>query len=151
MAARWSMFAAHEPELAAFGEARLSTAPAYLATLRASSAPRVHPVTPIFGAGGMFIFMEPTSPKRLDLMERRSFAMHCSVPDNEGTGGEFWLAGVAAHVDDPDTRATVVAAATYPPEDRYLLFELFVTEARCNGYGDVQLPATTRWRESTDA
>jgi len=27
------------------------------------------------------------------------------------------------------------------------LFELEITEARCNGYGDVQLPEPRRWRE----
>jgi hypothetical protein len=30
----------------------------------------------------------------------------------------------------------------------YVLFELSVTEARCNGYGDVVLPSVTRWREA---
>jgi hypothetical protein len=29
-----------------------------------------------------------------------------------------------------------------------VLFELSVTEARCNGYGDVVLPSVTRWREA---
>jgi hypothetical protein len=93
--------------------------------------------------------MEPTSPKGRDLRERGSFGMHNGVPDSEGTGGEFWLAGRGAPVDDPTTRAAVVAAATYEPDDRYVLFELTVTEARCNGYGDVVLPSITRWRETS--
>ena len=151
MVMRWSMFAEQEPDLAAFGQARLLAAPAYIATLRANGAPRVHPVSPIFGAAGLYLFMEPTSPKGRDLRERGWFAMHCAVPDNEGTGGEFWIAGSAMPAEDPGTRAAVVAAATYPPEDRYLLFELMVTDARCNGYGDVELPATTRWREAPPA
>ena len=148
MAARWSVFAEQEPELAAFGQARLLAAPAYIATLRASGAPRVHPVTPIFGAGGMYLFMEPTSPKGRDLRERGSFAMHNAVPDNDGTGGEFWIAGRGSPVEDASTRAAVAAASTYAPDDRYVLFELSVTEARCNGYGDVVLPSVTRWREA---
>src|SRR4029079_15147172 len=147
MVIRWSMFAEQEPELAAFGQARLLAAPAYVATLRASGMPRVHPVTPIFGAGGLFLFMEPTSPKGRDLRERGSFAMHCAVSDNEGSGGEFWIAGRGVPVDDPDRRAAGVGAAAYAPDDRYVLFELSGTEARCNGYGDVVLPAVTRWRE----
>jgi hypothetical protein len=147
MATRWSMFAEQEPELAAFGRARLLAAPAYIATLRANGMPRVHPVTPIFGAGGLFLFMEPTSPKGRDLRERGSFGMHNGVPDNEGTGGEFWIAGRGIPVEDPEKRATVVEAATYPPDDRYVLYELTVNEARCNGYGDVGLPAVMRWRE----
>jgi hypothetical protein len=150
MAARWSVFAEQEPELAAFGQARLLAAPAYIATLRASGAPRVHPVTPIFGAGGLYLFMEPTSPKGRDLRERGSFGMHNGVPDSEGTGGEFWIAGQAMPVDDPGTRAAVVGAATYAPDDRYVLFELRVSEARCNGYGDVVLPPVTRWHDPDD-
>ncbi len=43
-------------------------------------------------------------------------------------------------------RATVVAAASYGPADRYVLFELRPTEVRCNGYGDVTLPERRRWR-----
>ena len=44
--------------------------------------------------------------------------------------------------------ATVAAAASYDPADRYVLFELRPTEVRCNGYGDVELPEHRRWRES---
>lgn len=144
---RWSAFAEREPELAAFGEERLRAAPVYIGTVRADGVPRVHPVTPIFGNGGMFLFMEPTSPKGRDLRERGWFAMHNAVPDNDGTGGEFWIAGRGAPVDDEETRAAVAVAATYAPDDRYVLYELSVTEARCNGYGDVVLPAVTRWRD----
>jgi hypothetical protein len=142
---RWSAFAATEPELAAFGEGRLRAAPAYLATVRADGSPRVHPVTPIFGAGGLFLFMEPTSPKGRDLRDRGSFAMHNGVQDMDGTGGEFWIAGRGDPVEDASTRSQVAAAAAYTPDDRYVLFELSVAEVRCNGYGDVALPQVTRW------
>ena len=145
--ARWTQFEAEEPALAAFGEDRLRAAPAYLATVREDGVPRVHPVTPIVGAGGLYLFMEPNSPKGRDLRARGSFALHNGVPDGSGAGGEFWIAGRAAPVDDPATRAAVVATASYAPDDRYILFELEVREARCNGYDDVVLPPTTRWRE----
>lgn len=150
---RWSEFARTEPELAMFGEERLRTGPAYLATIRADGSPRVHPVTPIFGAGGLFLFMEPTSPKGRDLRARGRFAMHNGVPDKDGTGGEVWIAGRGDPVDDPSTRAEVAQAATYTPDDRYVLFELSVMEVRCNGYGDVALPSVTRWKSAapTDA
>ncbi len=65
----WGEFAKAEPELAAFGAGRLDVPPAYLATVRRSGAPRVHPVTPIVLADGLFLFMEPTSPKGRDLSE----------------------------------------------------------------------------------
>jgi hypothetical protein len=142
---RWSEFAQREPELAQFGADRLSTLPAYLATVRRSGRPRVHPVTPIFARDELFLFMEPTSPKRRDLLERQWFAMHSGVPDNAGTGGEFWISGVAVADDDRETWSHVAEVAGYGPPDRYVLFRFELNEARCNGYGDVPLPTTQRW------
>ena len=142
----WAGFAADEPELAAFVAERLRAGPSYLATVRASGAPRVHPFTPILAAGGLYLFMEPTSSKGADLRERGGFALHNGVPDNAGTGGEASVCGVGRPVDDADERATIVAAASYDPADRYVLFELRLTEVRCNGYGDVTLPERRRWR-----
>jgi len=141
----WEDFAAAAPELAAFGADRLLQPPAYLATVRANGVPRVHPVTPIVGGGRLFLFMEPTSPKARDLRERHAFGMHNGVPDTQGSGGEFWLRGEASEVTDPAVRAVAVAASSYAPADRYVLFELSVDEARCNAYGDVQLPEPKRW------
>ena len=89
--------------------------------------------------------MEPTSPKVHDLRERRWYALHNGVPDISGTGGEFFVSGHATPLDDPDLRAVAAGAATFPVEDRWVLFELEVDEARCNGYGDVVLPDPRRW------
>ena len=75
-------------------------------------------MTPIVGEGGLFLFMEPTSPKGHDIARR-------------GT---------------PDVRARAVRAASDAPRDRCVLFELQVAEARCNGYGDVVLPEPRLWR-----
>src|SRR3954451_16011468 len=124
----WGSLAAAEPELAAFVAAPLGLGPSYLATVRASGAPRVHPVTPIFTADGLYVFMEPTSPKGADLREREWFAMHNGVRDNAGTGGEASVSGIGAFVDDSAVRATVVAASSYKPSDRYVLFELRPSE-----------------------
>src|SRR5262249_7147568 len=113
----WGAFAAVESELAAFVAERLRAAPSYLATVRASGAPRVHPVTPIFTTDGLYLFMEPTSPKATDLRERGRFALHNGVPDNAGTGGEASVTGPAHPVEDAAERATVAAAPGYPPPD----------------------------------
>lgn len=145
----WDEFAQLEPELAQFGASRLTAAPAYLATVRRSGVPRVHPVTPIVAPEGMFLFMEPTSPKGTDLRARGWFALHNGVPDNEGSGGEFWASGSGLEVADASVRTRVADSASYPPADRYLLFELRLSEARCNGYGDVALPSTPRWSVET--
>jgi hypothetical protein len=141
----WSEFLKREPELAQFGADRLTALPAYLATVRRSGQPRVHPVTPIFARDELFLFMEPTSPKRRDLLEREWFAMHSGVPDNAGTGGEFWISGVAVAEDDRETWSHVAEVAGYGPPDRYVLFRFELSEARCHGYGDVPLPTTQRW------
>jgi Pyridoxamine 5'-phosphate oxidase len=146
----WGGFAAAEPELAAFVAERLQAAPAYLATVRATGAPRVHPVTPILTDAGLYVFMEPTSPKGDDLRQRGWFALHSGVRDNAGTGGEASVSGTGHPVDDAAERAAVAAAASYPPADRYVLFELRPTEVRCNGYGDVPLPERRRWRADRD-
>jgi hypothetical protein len=147
----WGAFAAAEPDLAAFGARLLDMPPAYLATTRADGSPRVHPVTPILTADGLFVFMEQTSPKGRDLRERSWFAIHNGVPDTQGTGGEFSASGFGSPVYDRSVRAAVVDAASYRPADRYLLFELRLREARCNGYGDVPLPEHRRWSASADA
>ena len=142
----WGAFAAAEPELAAFVAERLRAAPAYLATVREGGAPRVHPVTPVLTAEGLYVFMEPTSPKAADIRERGWFALHNGVPDDAGTGGEAAVSGTGHPVDDAAVRAAVAAAASYDPAERYVLFELRPTEVRGNGYGDITLPERRRWR-----
>jgi hypothetical protein len=144
----WDDFEAQAPALAAFGAERLTVAVSYLATLRLDGTPRVHPVAPIVGGGRLFVFMEPTSPKARDLRERNWYALHNGVPDTYGSGGEFFVSGQAIPLDDVSLRNVASEAATYQPEDRYVLFELAVNEARCNGYGDVTLPHPGRWTAS---
>jgi hypothetical protein len=141
----WGEFATREPELASFGAERLSAAPAYLATIRRGGAPRVHPVTPIVTTDGLFLFMEPTSPKGRDIRERGRYALHSAVPDNAGSGGEFSVSGHGSVVEDSTVRARVARSASYDAAARYVLFELKVTEARCKGYGDTPLPGRRRW------
>ena len=129
------------PELAEFGAELSAGPPAYLATVRDDGVPRVHPVTPIIGDGHLFLFMEPTSPKARDLDEQGSYAMHNGVPDANGTGRRVLDHGDAEHGSTTSRCArSRPTASRYSPADRYVLFELQVTEARCNGYGDVELP-----------
>lgn len=141
----WGAFVVAEPELAAFGAGRLRARPAYLATVRANGRPRVHPVTPVITDRGLYVFTEPASPKAKDLELRGWYSVHTGVPDNEGTGGEFTVSGRGHPVQEVDTRAAVVTAASYDPEDDYLLFELRLDQARAKGYGDTPLPSTLRW------
>jgi hypothetical protein len=142
----WGEFAAAHPSLAAFGADCLGRRPGYLATMTKDGDPRVHPVTPVIASDHLFLFMEPTSPKGRDLRQRGSFALHNGVPDDKGTGGEFYLSGIATLVEDEALRTIAISSASYKPLERYILFELHVAEARCNGYGDVTLPSPTHWR-----
>lgn len=135
----WLKFEFSAPELAAFGAARLTQRIAYLATVREDGAPRVHPVSPFISGGGLFVYMEPTSPKVNDLRRDGRYAMHCSVEDTTGGGGEFCVRGTATLVDDPQTRSKAFDAARaigYKPNDRYILFELDVEQVLGTIYED---------------
>src|SRR2546425_1257887 len=103
----WPQFAASEPDLASFGAARFAASPAYLATIRADGSPRVHPVSPIIAPSGLYVFMEPTSPKAADMRDRARFALHNGVPDKAGSGGEFHVTGCGRLMVDVTTRAEV--------------------------------------------
>lgn len=131
----WQEFAQQAPELAAFGRSRFASGVAYLGTLRADGGPRVHPVTPILGEQ-MFLFMEPTSPKGKDLQRDARYTLHCAVEDSNGGGGEFYVRGNATLVTNPLLRAQAVRAASYVPQDRYILFVLGVEFAFMNTYED---------------
>lgn len=125
----WGDFALADPELAAFGQQRFAKPPAYLATVRADGAPRLHPVTPILAAGRLFLFMEPTSPKGRDLERGSGYALHCSVSGNDGGEGEFCITGHGAPTTDAETRRLAAQSAGYDVSDRYVLFELSVESA----------------------
>lgn len=140
----WADLSAAEPELAARVQQLLAARPCYLATVDDTGAPRVHPVTPIVAVDGIYVFMEPTSPKGKDLLARPRYALHNGVPDNEGTGGELSVRGEAMAVADPARRELVVSAASYPPAERYVLFELGVEQLVMTRY-EATGPARTRW------
>ena len=131
----WAEFAKQAPDLAAFGAARFRSGVAYLGTLRADGSPRVHPVTPIVGEQ-LYLFMEPTSPKGRDLQRDARYALHGSVEDSSGGGGEFYIRGRATLSDDPRMREQAVQASPYVPQDHYILFVLTVEFAFMNVYVD---------------
>lgn len=131
----WTEFAQQAPEFAEFGKARFQSGVAYLGTLRSDGSPRVHPVTPIIGEQ-LYLFMEPTSPKGKDLQRDARYTLHCSVEDSSGGGGEFYVRGRATLIDDPNVRDQAVRAASYVPQDQYILFVFSVEFAFMNSYVD---------------
>src|ERR1041384_6637477 len=79
-AVSWSTFEQQAPDLAAVVRERLlDRRIAYLATTARDGRPRVHPVSPIITADGLYLFMEPTSPKGHDLRRDGRFALHAPV------------------------------------------------------------------------
>ena len=143
---QWRDFELASPELAAIGRDRLGDAPAYLATVRSDGRPRVHPVTPIFTDEKLWLFMEPTSPKGRDLVDRHHYSLHCRVDDAAGGKGEFIVAGRGTLVAEGAERERASAAAQYRPKDRYELFELEVDEATATRYDENGEPQRLRWK-----
>ncbi|MBE7472974.1 MAG: pyridoxamine 5'-phosphate oxidase [Anaerolineae bacterium] len=141
----WSMLEEKNPELAAFGAARLHGQVAYLATVRKDGSPRVHPLTPIIGQGHLFVFMEPTSPKGHDLRRDGRYALHCAVSDTSGASGEFSVTGQAQLIENPELRALAVQLAPYSPAERYILFEFSLESAASTVY-EGERTIRQRWR-----
>ena len=143
----WRALEQQHPELAAFCAERLNGRVAYLATVRKDGSPRVHPITPIIGAGRLFVFMEPTSPKGHDLKRDGRYALHCSVSDNSGTSGECIVAGRARLVEQADIRDLAVQLSSYTPSERYILFECELESTTSTVYTDGG-PLRHSWRRS---
>jgi hypothetical protein len=149
--ASWGRFTEQAPALGQLGaQSFAAVGVAYLATVRPDGAPRVHPVTPVIGAGRLFVFMEPTSPKGGDLRRDGHYAMHSPVDGPVPTVPQFYLTGTGRPVEgDPELRAAAVEAAGYPVEDRFVLFELDVDAVMCTTYDPVdpynQPPTRQHW------
>jgi hypothetical protein len=144
----WSEFERSAAALAAIGHARLSTdSPNYLATIRGGGLPPVHPVSATVKGGRLVVYMYPTSPKGQDLVIDGRYALHCSVSDHDGGGGEFYVRGVGARVDE--SSQAELATAGFPQKDGFVLFELGVDEAfACTYSKKAGKPLILRWRSS---
>ena len=143
----WKEFGNLQPELAQFGKEHFSSKVAFLGTVRKSGFRRVHPVCPIVSDYNFFVFMEPTSPKGKDLIANDKFSLHSLVTDSNGSTGEFWLSGHAFLVSNEILRTEAIQSSSYKPKDRYILFQLYVTEAGSNYYSSTGTPNYNRWKE----
>ena len=122
----WQAFSVEAPALAETGRALLEQfgpGLAFLATVRADGAPRLHPVCPVLSRGGLFVLITATSPKRRDLERDGRYALQ-TFPPPKPCGDEFYIAGTATLVEDAATRATVFADARHWPEPSEIAFEL---------------------------
>ncbi|MEU4526876.1 pyridoxamine 5'-phosphate oxidase family protein [Micromonospora ureilytica] len=127
--ASWSEFAADEPRLADGIRVLLQQyGPGfgYLATVRADGGPRVHPVSPVITAEGLFCFIID-SPKRRDLERDGRYALHSFPP--EESDDEAYVAGRARPVTDPVRLAQLAQSARAEPQVDWRLFEFTVDVA----------------------
>src|SRR5947209_8334448 len=124
----WRDFAAAEPELAEAGRSLLyqfGVGLAFLATVRKDGAPRLHPVCPVLSNDHLFVLITPASPKRHDLRRDGRYALQ-TFPQPKPGSDEFYIAGKAAFIGDPETRAAVFRDAKHMADVSEILFELWI-------------------------
>jgi hypothetical protein len=140
------MLARSAPDLAAFGAERLHDQVAYLATLKANGAPRLHPVRPVITAGHLFLFMEPGSPKAGDLDRDGRYVLHCTATGEQPWDlKEFSVEGTARRLTDPEARGVANAGTAFPRGAHLALFELGVAAASSTVYESDGQPRRRRW------
>lgn len=133
--ATWSEFAEMAPEMAERGFRQLSIPLAYLATVRKDGSPRLHPLSPIFANGRLFVAIQATSPRKHDLARDGRYSLHALPPDlaEHYDEFEFNVTGRAALVADAGTRAMVseaeLARSRPPIKSDDWLFELSIESA----------------------
>ena len=104
-------------------------------------------MSPFLSRNNLFVYMELTSPKVLDMRRNARYAMHCGVEDNSGGQGEFFVRGRAVEVDDAKTRGQAFEEARmmgYSPQERHVLFELRIEEAMATVYENGH-PKRSKW------
>ena len=124
----WKAFSADAPELAETGRALLEQfgpGLAFLATIRADGAPRLHPVCPVLSKERLFVLITAASPKRRDLERDGRYALQ-TFPQPKPGSDEFYIAGTATLVENTATRAAVFTDARHRPEPSEILFELSI-------------------------
>jgi hypothetical protein len=142
----WGEFEKLAPDMAQFGAERMAERVMYVGTVRKDGYPRLHPFTPFVGAGHLFAFMEPTSPKGKDLQRDGRYTIHSLVKDMDGSDGEFSITGKARLVVDKELRETAEKACPYTAVPLYVCFEFFIEECFTNHYVDGK-PQVGRWKE----
>jgi hypothetical protein len=135
--ASWSDFVAADPTLAAGIRALLQQygpGMAYLATVRADGAPRIHPVSPVITGEGLYCFVV-SSPKRRDLDRDGRYALHSYPP--EETDDEAYLSGRAIPVRDQQVINDLADSLRASPAVDWRLYELLIETATLRRHGPV--------------
>ena len=141
--ATWSEFERADPELAAFGRARIGGRVCFQATVRENGWPRVHPVEPWIAAGLLCVRFRARSPKVADVAANGRYALHTPMTDLEGEGGEFLVSGWMERMSDRHPAARSIAEEAPEP---LAFYALSVEEVAVTTYeGEERKPMYRRW------
>ncbi|HEV8565284.1 MAG TPA: hypothetical protein VGR41_10230 [Actinomycetota bacterium] len=140
--ATWAEFERAEPEIASFGRDKFDGQVVFHATLRSDGAPRLHPVSPWFGAGLLAVAFRARSPKVDEILRDGRYAMHSLMDNHDGEGGEFLVQGWMEQVapDHPVANARPYTAS-YP----LATYACSIEEAVLTTY-DGDTPVYRRWK-----
>ena len=149
--ADWSEFAMAAPDLASRGRRlieRTGTGEAFLATVRGTAPPRIHPITVAILDGQLLAFLIVGSAKLADLASDGRYALHAH--QDPAVPHEFQVRGHASEITDPERRAAVAAAWSFTADDGYRLFAFSIEHAVFGERADPNdwPPVYTSWRSS---
>jgi hypothetical protein len=130
----WNDFSAEEPEIAMLDgkllfRSREHVGYAFIATLRKDGAPRLHPISVILSKGHLYVVIPRPSPKCIDLLRDGRYAVQAFPLSPNAPGDEFYLAGCAYQVRDPNISQGLTEDTKVTVEENETLFELFVERA----------------------
>ncbi len=137
----WAELERDDPEPAAFGRERIEGHVCFHATLRADGSPRVHPVSPWFGAGLLVVGFRARSPKVDEIGRDARYALHTPMDNHEGEGGEFMVRGLVERLADDHPAAR---ARPYTAEYAIAVYAMSVEEAIGTTY-EMGPPTYHRW------
>ncbi len=120
----WTAFERAAPQIAAAGIGLLRRSEvAFLATVSAAGRPRTHPFIPRVVEGRLVAFVMDSSPKIVDLKQRRQYSIHAQPGDEDE---EFFVSGEALDVNaNADLRAAATEAMGFATgvDEHHVLFE----------------------------
>ena len=150
--AMWAAFAEAEPEMTIVGAGLLEKhGLAYLGTVRADGALRVHPVCPFIIDGRLFVATPRTSPKTHDQLRDPRYVPHFMPGENDD---EFRIRGRARATTNEAERAMVRERGPHFLKAEDFYFEYDIEEAATAFWVNVGQPGTypvrRAWREKRE-
>ena len=136
------------------GFQQLSIPLAYLATVRKDGSPRLHPLSPIFADGRLFVAIEATAPRRFDLARDGRYSLHALPPELGPAYDEFEfnITGKARRVSDPLTLEAIGdaerARGRPGPRPDDWVFELGISAALTSVWNHKMVLVGNRWLPS---